>query len=108
MPVGGAVTCCWMGLGTGGAMVFTAGARTGGAMVLTGLRVGKMGCATVLRAGGGGGGTGLARCACRCVMYCCKLVAMLFLLVVVGSQVSNLGQGCCKRCLFGFDHIFSV
>ena len=94
-----------MGLGTGGAMVLTAGARTGGAMVLTGLRVGKMGCATVLRAGGGG--TGRARCACRWLMYLCKLVAMLFLLVV-GSQMSNLCQGCCKCCLLGFDHIFSV
>ena len=75
-----------MGLGTGGAMVFTAGARVGGAMVLTGLRVGTMGCATALRAGGGG--TGLARCACRAVMYRCRLVAMLFLLVA-GSHVCN-------------------
>ena len=57
-----------MGLGTGGAMVSTAGARTGGAMVLTGLRVGTVGCAVVLRGGGGGGGTGRARCACRAVM----------------------------------------
>jgi hypothetical protein len=75
-----------MGLGEGGAMVLTAGARTGGAMVLTGLRVGNMGCAVVLRAGGG---AGLARCACRWLMYLCKLETMVIFLLGFGWPVQR-------------------
>jgi hypothetical protein len=59
-------------------------------MVLTGLRVGTIGCAVVLR--GGGGGTGLARCACRWVMYLCKLETMLF-------SCQGLDSLCKGRCL---------
>lgn len=96
MPVGGAVTCCWIGLGTGGAMVLTAGARTGGAMVFRGctLVTGAKGCACVVLRAGGGGGTGRARCACRAVTYRCRLVAMwLFSCYCFDSLCKSSGLG---------------
>ena len=84
-----------MGLGTGGAMVSTAGCRRGGDMVFRGctLVTGTKGCAgVVLRAGGGA--TGRARCACRAVTYRCRLVAIgLFSCYGLDSLCKSSGLG---------------